>query len=107
MNGLQSLRQWRTYFGNPSGATLGLVNAAQAIGSVLGLPFIGVLADKFGRKPVLFVGLAIIIVATIIQTTSFNLPQFIIARAIVGFGGMCRSSTTTYWQDHVAHLAIL
>ncbi|KAJ8127638.1 hypothetical protein O1611_g5995 [Lasiodiplodia mahajangana] len=88
MNGLQSLRQWQTYFGHPAGATLGLVNAAQAIGSVLALPFIGVLTDKFGRKPVLFMGLVIIIVATIIQATSFNLPQFIIARAVVGFGGM-------------------
>ncbi|KAI0521279.1 hexose transporter [Xylaria bambusicola] len=88
MNGLQSLEQWQTYFGSPSGATLGLVNAAQAIGSVLALPFVGVLTDKFGRKPSLFLGLAIIIVATIIQATSFNLSQFIIARAIVGFGGM-------------------
>ncbi|KAI1367890.1 hexose transporter [Xylaria arbuscula] len=88
MNGLQSLQQWQTYFGNPAGAILGLVNAAQAIGSVLALPFIGVLTDKFGRKPVLFMGLVIIIVATIIQATSHNLSQFIIARAVVGFGGM-------------------
>ncbi|KAI1125231.1 hexose transporter [Nemania abortiva] len=88
MNGLQSLEQWQTYFGNPRGATLGLVNAAQSIGSVLALPFVGVLTDKYGRKPILVLGLLIIIVATVIQATSFKLPQFIIARAIVGFGGM-------------------
>ncbi|KAI0467941.1 hexose transporter [Xylaria cf. heliscus] len=88
MNGLQSLEQWQTYFGHPRGATLGLVNAAQSIGSVLALPFVGVLTDKYGRKPSLIAGLVIIIVATIVQATSVKLPQLIISRAIVGFGGM-------------------
>ncbi|KAI1271845.1 hexose transporter [Xylaria sp. FL0933] len=88
MNGLQSLEQWQSYFGNPRGATLGLVNAAQSIGSVLALPFVGVLTDKYGRKSPLFAGLIIIVVATIVQATSYTLPQFIVARAIVGFGGM-------------------
>ena len=46
MNGLQSLPQWREYFGHPAGALLGLVNAAQSIGSVLAIPFIGDLSDR-------------------------------------------------------------
>lgn len=29
MNGLQTLDQWRNYFGNPQGSTLGLFNAIQ------------------------------------------------------------------------------
>lgn len=29
MNGLQSLEEWRTYFGYPQGTMLGFVNAAQ------------------------------------------------------------------------------
>ncbi|TRX91859.1 hypothetical protein FHL15_007178 [Xylaria flabelliformis] len=103
MNGLQSLEQWQTYFGNPRGATLGLVNAAQSIGSVLALPFVGVLTDKYGRKPSLIAGLVTVVVATIVQATSVKLPQFIISRAIVGFGGMCAilaSWTTFGCQDY-------
>ncbi|KAI6082026.1 hexose transporter [Hypoxylon rubiginosum] len=88
MNGLQSLQQWNDYFGTPSGATLGLVNAAQSIGSVLALPFIGNLSDRFGRKPVLLIGILLIIAATIIQAAAINYPMFVIARLIVGFGGM-------------------
>ncbi|KOS18842.1 Lactose permease [Escovopsis weberi] len=88
MNGLQSLKQWKDYFGNPAGAKLGVVNAAQSIGSVLSLPFVGGLSDRFGRKPVLLVGLVLIIVATVIQACSVNLPMFIVSRLIVGFGGM-------------------
>lgn len=88
MNGLQSLEQWRDYFGNPSGSLLGLVNGAQSIGSVLSLPLVGWFSDKFGRKPILLAGIIMIIVATIIQAASVNLAMFIVSRLIVGFGGM-------------------
>ncbi|KAK8044014.1 hypothetical protein PG993_004038 [Apiospora rasikravindrae] len=88
MNGLQSLHQWRAFFGQPTGATLGLVNAAQSIGSVLALPMIGWLADTYGRRAVLLGGILLVIIATIIQTASINLPMFIVSRLVVGFGGM-------------------
>lgn len=88
MNGLQSLHQWRDYFGNPAGAVLGLVNAAQSIGSVLALPFVGNLSDKFGRKPILLTGIILICIASAIQAASVNYPMFVVSRAIVGFGGM-------------------
>ncbi|WDK22205.1 hypothetical protein CGRA01v4_13495 [Colletotrichum graminicola] len=68
--------------------TLGDVNAAQSIGSVLALPIVGYLADRFGRKPVLLSGIILIIMATIVQSTSVNLPMFIVSRLLVGFGGM-------------------
>ncbi|KAK8131345.1 Sugar transporter [Apiospora sp. TS-2023a] len=88
MNGLQSLHQWRAFFGQPAGATLGLVNAAQSIGSVLALPMIGWLADTYGRRAVLLAGILLVIIATIIQTASVNLPMFVVSRLVVGFGGM-------------------
>lgn len=88
MNGLQSLKQWQGYFGNPAGAMLGLVNAAQSIGSVLALPIVGSLSDRYGRRPVLFAGLLGVIVATIIQASSTTLAQFIVSRLVVGFSGM-------------------
>lgn len=88
MNGLQSLHQWREFFNHPKGATLGLVNAAQSIGSVLALPIIGWLADKYGRKPTLLAGIILVIAATIIQAASVNLPMFVVSRLVVGFGGM-------------------
>lgn len=88
MNGLQALEQWRAYFGHPAGALLGFINAAQSIGSVVSLPFVGWFSDKFGRKPVLLAGIIMIIIATILQAASVNLPMFIVSRLVVGFGGM-------------------
>lgn len=35
MNGLQTLENWREYFGNPTGGTLGLFNAIQVSRTVI------------------------------------------------------------------------
>lgn len=91
MNGLQSLPQWRAAFGHPAGARLGLVNAAQSIGSVLALPLVGALADRFGRRLVLLAGIVLVVAASALQAAAVNLPMFVVARLVVGFGGMCTS----------------
>lgn len=79
MNGLQSLHQWQDYFGNPAGDRLGLVSAAHSIGSVAALPFVGILSDKFGRKPVLLGGMIFICIAAVIQASAVDYAQFVIA----------------------------
>ncbi|KAF4125463.1 Sugar transporter [Geosmithia morbida] len=88
MNGLQTLPQWKEYFNHPAGTLLGLVNASQSIGGVLGLPIVGIISDKLGRKPVLVSGILIVCVGAAIQAASVNYAMFIVARIIVGLGGM-------------------
>ena len=80
MNGLQSITQWQTYFGNPSGEILGIVNAAQSIGSVVSLPVVGYLSDKIGRRWTLFSGTITIIVASAIQAASVQYGMFVFSR---------------------------
>lgn len=88
MNALQSLDDWKAYFNNPEGALLGTVIAAQSIGCLLALPFVGDLCDRWGRKPVLLAGIIIICIAAAIQTAAVDLAMFIVARLLIGFGGM-------------------
>ncbi|KAJ6014882.1 hypothetical protein N7540_009473 [Penicillium herquei] len=88
MNGLQSLTEWKDYFGNPTGAVLGVVNAAQSIGSVISLPFIGILSDRIGRRLTLLSGTIVIIIASIIQAASVKYGMFVFARVLVGVGSM-------------------
>lgn len=88
MNGLQSIEEWRHYFHHPQGTMLGFVNAAQNFGCVIILPFCGWLSDKYGRKITLAIGLAGVVIATIIQATSINLAQLIASRFVVGAAGM-------------------
>lgn len=88
MNGLQSLTEWKNYFGNPSGATLGVVNASQSIGSVIALPFVGMCSDRIGRKLTLLSGTIVIVIASIIQAASVNYGMFVFSRVLVGIGSM-------------------
>ncbi|KAJ5292305.1 uncharacterized protein N7443_008258 [Penicillium atrosanguineum] len=88
MNGLQSIAEWKEYFGNPSGSLLGVVNAAQSIGSVLSLPFVGILSDRIGRRLTLLSGTIVIILASIIQAASVQYGMFVFARVLLGVGSM-------------------
>jgi sugar porter (SP) family MFS transporter len=86
MNGLQSLDQWKSYFNNPTGGKLGLLNAIQNIGALAAYPFAPYLSDGLGRRPTIFIGAVIMCIATAVQTASQSVGMFIGARFLIGFG---------------------
>ncbi|KIY62646.1 general substrate transporter [Cylindrobasidium torrendii FP15055 ss-10] len=86
MNGLQSLPQWTKYFGNPTGGTLGLLNAIQNIGSLAAYPFAPYVSDGLGRRMAILLGAVIMCIATALQTASQSVGMFIGARFLIGFG---------------------
>ncbi|CRK40281.1 hypothetical protein BN1723_015700, partial [Verticillium longisporum] len=79
MNGLQSLPQWRRYFGSPEGATLGAMNAVYPAGKVVALFLVTWICDRFGRKPPIVIGLLTCIAFAVMQAVSQNMHTFIIA----------------------------
>lgn len=54
------------------------------IGGMFGSLFCGPLAQRFGRKKVFFFNAIIMLIGTIIQTTSFDIAQFIVGRFVSG-----------------------
>ncbi|KAL1405631.1 hypothetical protein Q8F55_009270 [Vanrija albida] len=88
MNGLQALTTWQEYFGHPERKPnlFGVYNAIQNIGSILGLPFAPIIADRYGRRAGVFVGCCILIVASILQGSAQNAGMFIASRGLIGFG---------------------
>ncbi|KAJ7610384.1 general substrate transporter [Roridomyces roridus] len=86
VNGLQSLTQWEAYFNNPTKGRLGLLSAIQNIGALAGYPFAPYLSDGIGRKPTVFIGALIMVLATVVQTASQSVGMFIGARFLIGFG---------------------
>lgn len=88
MNGLQSLTEWQEYFGHPKGAMLGVMNAAQSIGSVIALPFVAWLSDRIGRRVTLLSGAIVIVASSIIQAASVQYGMFVFSRVLVGVGSM-------------------
>ncbi|KIL88267.1 lactose permease [Fusarium avenaceum] len=86
MNGLQSLDTWKADFNNPDANKLAILNAIQNIGQLVALPFCAMFCDKFGRRPALVTGAAIMLVGVGLQGGAQNTGMFIAARGILGFG---------------------
>ncbi|KAF8439056.1 hexose transporter [Boletus edulis BED1] len=86
VNGLQSLQQWESAFGYPTGGKLGLLSAIQTIGGLAGYPFAPYVSDGLGRRRAVFLGAAIMCIGVAVQTASQNVGMFIGARFLIGFG---------------------
>ncbi|CAE6498965.1 unnamed protein product, partial [Rhizoctonia solani] len=82
MNGLQIVPDWQGYFGNPSGSTLGMVNAIQNIGVLMALPMAPYVSDKFGRKKSLVTGALIMLGGVTLQAASTNIWHFVGSRGM-------------------------
>ncbi|KZP22350.1 hypothetical protein FIBSPDRAFT_952964 [Athelia psychrophila] len=103
MNGLQSLSQWNKAFDNPSGPKLGLLNAIQNIGCLVAFPFAPLVVDTFGRRPAILGGAIIMLVATALQTASWNVGVFIGARFLIGFGCTFASTASPLLISELAY----
>ncbi|KFZ20350.1 hypothetical protein V502_03221 [Pseudogymnoascus sp. VKM F-4520 (FW-2644)] len=84
MNGLQSLGQWHVFMDYPKGAWLGFINSAASIGALLFIPLQAYTADRYGRRPCLFIGLLFIALGTGIQTGAKTRGMFVAGRFFVG-----------------------
>lgn len=69
---------------HPAGAWLGFINAIQFLGTMTGLPLQAWAANRFGRKPPIFVGYIFLAIGAGIQTGATSPVMFIIARLLVG-----------------------
>jgi MFS family permease len=85
-----------------SPADNGLATFAAAGAAVLARPFIGTLADRWGRKPVMLLGGVIWIATPILYSVSRNVPALIGVRALSGVG---IATFTTGFQALIADLA--
>lgn len=86
MNGLQMVKAWTDYFGNPRGGVLGLFNAIMGIGSICGLPFAPLISDRFGRRLAISTGIFFMMIGVALQTAATSFGMFIAARFFIGFG---------------------
>lgn len=86
LTGLQAVAEWNDYFGQPSGAILGLMTASYGLGSFLSLPLMAIIMDRWGRKFAIIISTAWIAIGSVIQGVSINIGMFVVARIIMGFG---------------------
>ena len=56
------------------------------------------IGDKLGRKKTMLMGLTFLAIGEIIQAASFSWPQFLVGRAIAGWGNGFNTATVPAWQ---------
>lgn len=80
----------------------GFVVATFVIGAMIGALSCSWSGDKFGRRNVIFFAAVCALIGIILEASSFGLPQFIVARIILGFGVGQLSSITPVWQSETS-----
>ncbi|KAJ7773293.1 general substrate transporter [Mycena metata] len=88
INGLQILPDWQDFFHYPTGRILGIINSAQSIGGLAGLPFTpyDYASDLLGRRAALFLGSLIMLAGVALQISAWSVTVLICARVLIGFG---------------------
>jgi sugar porter (SP) family MFS transporter len=105
MNGLQSVSHWQSYFGRPTGAVLGIFNAAYPLGGIAGVFIISPAADRLGRRIALAIGAAICCLGAALQGASSNLAMFVVSRVIIGLGSVVVAGVGAPYITEIAHPA--
>jgi len=80
------------------GITVASYNVGCFIGAIITI-FIG---DILGRRKMIFLGSAIMVVGAILQCTSYSLPQLIVGRIVTGFGNGMNTSTVPTWASETS-----
>lgn len=77
----------------------GIAVASYNLGCFLGAVITIWIGNPLGRKKMIFLGTAIMIVGAALQASAFSLEHFIIGRIITGLGNGGNTSTVPMWQS--------
>lgn len=105
MNGLQSVSHWQSYFGTPTGATLGIFNAAYPLGGIVGVFLISPVADRYGRRVGIAVGSGLCCIGAALQGGAMNLAMFVVSRLFIGAGSVVIAGVGAPYITEIAHPA--
>ncbi|OZJ03972.1 hypothetical protein BZG36_03256 [Bifiguratus adelaidae] len=103
LNGLQSMTQWQTFFNHPTGASLGALANGYIFGEILAWPFISWVCDSMGRRFPIFLGSVLLVIGAILQAAAQNYAMFLIARMVIGFGGLMALVPSPLWVSETAY----
>ena len=104
MGNMLALDSFQTQFGATIvGVQTAFISAMYQIGSVCALPFIGPLTDTWGRRVGIAIGCGFLIMGTIVQGTSSELPQYLAGRFFLGFGACVATSACPSYVVEFAH----
>jgi MFS family permease len=103
MNGLEALDQWKSFMDYPSGAWLGWINAIYWLGCGVGYPTASWIANRYGRKPGVYVGYIFLILGSVLQAAAPNDKAFLLARLFLGFASALFGNAVPLLINEIAY----
>ena len=77
----------------------GLIVATMTLGALPGCLSCSYTADRFGRRPIIFLGALLSLIGEALEASAFHLAQLIIGRIVLGAGIGMLSGTVPTWQS--------
>ncbi|KAJ5538646.1 hypothetical protein N7494_008125 [Penicillium frequentans] len=82
--------------------TLSTVTAIYDVGCFLGAILAFTLGERFGRKKSILWGTTIMAIGTVLQASSFSLPQIFVGRVVSGIGNGINTACAPIWQSETS-----
>lgn len=106
MGAINAMPSYQRTFGlSGAGSATGIIFIIYNLGQIAAFPFCGFLADGYGRRMCIFVGCALVLVGTAVQTSANSQGQFIGGRFVLGFGASIASAAGPAYTVELAHPA--
>ncbi|KAM0753494.1 hexose transport-related protein [Meredithblackwellia eburnea MCA 4105] len=103
LTGLQALTPWARDFHHPAGNSLGIIAMSYYLPKIPTSIFLPYLADKYGRKPLLYAAGFFMLVGAIVGGTSHGRGQLIGSRVLLGVGTAAGQLAASAMVPEIAH----
>ncbi|KAJ4290580.1 hypothetical protein N0V90_010797 [Kalmusia sp. IMI 367209] len=99
--GLLQNKDWLNQFHHPRDTITGIIVASYCLGALFGCILTVFIGDILGRRRMIWLAMALIIVGATLQTSAFNIGHLIVGRVITGLGTGIDSSTVPMYQSEL------
>lgn len=103
LNGIQSVNEWQTFFGTPTGTRLGTITNGVRYGQLAALFVCAPIIQKFGRKWPIAFGSGILLLGVVLQTAAQNYAMFVVGRVLIGFGNTIQTTASPILISELAY----
>jgi sugar porter (SP) family MFS transporter len=98
MGGLVGGKPFNKTFDSPDPTMIGLIVSIMEIGAFLGSLTSAFFGEMLGRRKSIFIGIVIMAIGSVLQTTAYSRAHIIVARIVSGFGLGINNSTVPVMQ---------
>lgn len=102
MSGIITGPYFKTYFNNPTAATIGTMVSILEIGALVSSLLVSNIGEKFGRRFTIKYGSLIFILGGLVQTFSWEMGHMIFGRIISGIGVGLLSTIVPIYQSEIS-----